>query len=87
MLFQNSQPQDSGRKDNTKGALAEADAHFQYSGQAEAGTKKKKPRAASDTQGFYRNGAHPLLQGGVGCASIKSTIGEWVPDDERSGRN
>jgi hypothetical protein len=54
MLFQNSQPQDSGRKDNTKGALAEADAHFQYSGQAEAGTKKKKPRAASDTQGFYR---------------------------------
>ena len=41
--------------------------------------KKKKPRAASDTRGFYRTGAHPLMQGGVGCASIKPTICEWVP--------
>ena len=41
--------------------------------------QKKSPRAASDTRGFYRTGAHPLMQGGVGCASIKPTICEWVP--------
>src|SRR5215470_12555529 len=31
-------------------------------------------------------GAHPLLQGGVGCASIKPTIGERVPEGG-SGRD
>src|SRR5262249_32792305 len=30
-------------------------------------------------------GAHPLLQGGVGCASIKPTICERVPEDGSGG--